>query len=55
MYVSVGWEGWLFIAAYSKQALTLLHQLTLSFLGGMKEVSYNNILMRLTLWQEQIL
>ena len=48
LYVPVGWEGWLFIAAYSKLALKLLHQLTLSFLGGMGEVSYNNISMRLT-------
>ena len=39
LYVPVGWEGWLFIAAYSKLAFTLLHQLTLSFLGGMGEVS----------------
>ena len=46
-YVPVGWEGWLFIAAHSKLALKLLHQLTLSFLGGMGEVSYNNISMRL--------
>ena len=36
-YVPVGWEGWLFIAVYSKLALKLLHQLTLSFLGGMGE------------------
>ena len=48
LYMPVGWERSLFIAAYSKLALKLLHQLTLSFLGGMEEVSYNNILMRLT-------
>ena len=39
LYVPLGWEGWLFIAAYSKLALTLLRQLTLSFLGGTGEVS----------------
>ena len=43
LYVSVGWEGWLFIAAYSILALKSLQQLTLSFLGGMGEVPYNNI------------
>ena len=48
LYVSVGWEGGLFIAAYFKLALKLLHQLTLSFLGGMGEGSYNSISMRLT-------
>ena len=48
LYVPVGWEGWLFIAAYSKLALKSLHQLTLSFLAGMGEVLYNNISMRLT-------
>ena len=36
LHLSVGWEGWLFIAAYS------------SFLGGMREASYNNISMRFT-------
>ena len=51
LYESVGWEGWLFMATYSKLALKLLHQLTLSFLGGMGEMSYNNISMRLTQWQ----
>ena len=44
LYVAVGWEGWLFIAAYSKLALKLLHQLTLSVLGGF----WLNISMRLT-------
>ena len=44
LYVPVGWEGWLFIAAYSKLALKLLHQLTLSVLGGF----WLNISMRLT-------
>ena len=47
LYVPVGWEGWLFIDAYSKLALKLLHQLTLSFLGGMGDTSLNNISMRL--------
>ena len=47
LYVPVDWEGWLFIVAYLKLALKLLHQITLSFLGGMGEV-YNNISMRLT-------
>ena len=40
LHLSVGWEGWLFIAAYSTP--------TLSFLGGMREASYNNISMRFT-------
>ena len=48
LYVPVGWEGWLFIAAYSKLAIKLLHKLTLSFLGGMGELWCNNVLMRLT-------
>ena len=47
LYVPVGWEGWLFIDAYSKLALKLLHQLTLSFLGGMGDTSLNNISIRL--------
>ena len=51
----VDWEGWLFIAACSNLALKLLHQITLGFLGGMEEVSYNYISVRLTQWQEQIL
>ena len=34
LYVPVGWDGWLFIAAYSKLALKLLHQLTLRFSWG---------------------
>ena len=41
LYVPLGWEGWLFIAAYSNLALKLLHQLFLSFLGGFEGVSYN--------------
>ena len=38
LYVPLGWEGWLFIAAYSKLAIKLLHKFTLSFLGGMGEI-----------------
>ena len=47
LYVPVGWEGWLFIAACLNLALKLLHQVTLSFLEGMEKVPYN-ISIRLT-------
>ena len=48
LYVPVGWEEWLFVDECSKLALQLLHQLTLRFLGGMEELSYNHISMMLT-------
>ena len=47
-YVPVDLEGWLFIAACSNLTLKLLHQRTLSFLGGLTGVSYINISIRLT-------
>ena len=36
LYAPVGWEGWLFIAACSNLILNLLHQRTLSFVGGLE-------------------
>ena len=55
LYVPVDWVGWLFIAACSNLTLQLLHQSTLIVLGGLPEVSYVNISIRLPLRQEQIL
>ena len=48
LYVPVGWEEWLFIAARLNLILQLLHQRTLSFLGALEGVSYINISIRLT-------
>ena len=43
LYVPNGWEGWLFIAAFSNLALKLLHQLTLRFLWGVVQLYFNEV------------